>query len=184
MNFQPITSRMVKFRPGAKFSTRKPAGQLSMGLNNAVIHLAQNLACGTAYAFRVSGMGYGSPYSTDYGDTAEVTSSIPCPAPMPANFMVDDSATTQISITLKWDTDANVAAYKLERSDDGGSTWPQLGDADYAMRVIAVAPTPTPASTSYKVENLTCGTDYAFRVSGIGAAPPTAALYTAPCRLR
>ena len=61
MNFQPITSRMVKFRPGAKFSTRKPAGQLSMGLNNAVIHPAQNLVCGTAYAFRVSGMGYGSP---------------------------------------------------------------------------------------------------------------------------
>ena len=107
------------------------------GMNARTSQIVDNLKCSTTYHFRVSGKGDGSDYITDYGTPSDppATSSIPCPAPTPANFMVDDSATTQTSITLQWDTDGNVAFYKLERKD--GSGW----------AIVATA-TPAPPSAA------------------------------------
>ncbi len=135
------------------------------GMNARTSQIVDNLTCSTTYHFRVSGKGDGSDYITDYGEPSDppVTSSIPCPAPTPANFMVDDSATTQTSITLQWDTDDNVAFYKLERKD--GSGWAVVATA------TPVPPPPPPATsppTTYQVDSLSCGADYTFRVSAKG----------------
>ena len=120
--------------------------------------------CNTDYRFRVSGMGYGSPYSTDYGESAEITSSIPCPAPAPANVIATPIA--QDKITVSWDTDGSVASYKLEYAVAGTPTptWS-------AVATVTPAPASTPTSyevTSTSTRTLTCGTEYLFRVSAIG----------------
>ncbi|MDE2817897.1 MAG: fibronectin type III domain-containing protein, partial [Chloroflexota bacterium] len=103
--------------------------------------------------------GDGSDYITDYGEPSDppATSSIPCPAPTPANVIATPVAKDKIKVS--WDTQTGVTAYKLERSDDGGTSWPSAN----AVQVL-----PTPTSTSHEVTNLKCGTAYTFRISGKG----------------
>ena len=161
------TSHMVKARPGAKFSTRKPAALSSKRMRNAVSHTVNTLTCGTDYRFR--GMGYGSPYRTDYGDTAEVTSSIPCPAPTPANVIATPVA--QDMIEVSWDTQEGVTAYRVQYAPivPAGSPAPTWTTASDKVAPTATAPTPgATARTSFTVDSLICGTTYRFKVSGKG----------------
>ena len=125
--------------------------------------------CNTDYRFRVSGMGYGSPYSTDYGETAEVTSSIPCPAPTPANVIATPIA--QDMIKVSWDTQEGVTAYRVQYASvvaagTPAPTWTTAND-NVAPTATATSPSTT-ARTSFTVDSLICGTTYRFKVSGKG----------------
>ena len=87
-------------------------------------------------------MGYGSPYSTDYGDTAEVTSSIPCPAPTPANVIATPVA--QDLIKVSWDTQEGVTAYRVQYAPvvPAGTPAPTWTTASENIAPTATVPTP------------------------------------------
>ena len=169
MSYLHNTSHMLQYRPGARNATRKPAALPSIGMNNRVRHTVDNHNCGTAYAFRVSGMGCGSPYSTDYGETAEVTSSIPCPAPTPANVIATPVA--QDMIKVSWDTQEGVTAYRVQYAPvvPAGTPAPTWTTASDNVAPTHVVPTPgATARTSFTLDSRVCGTTYRFKVSGKG----------------
>ncbi len=71
--------------------------------------------------------------------------------------------TAQTSITVSWDTNNKVTAYKLERAiavtPTATPAWTQ---------VAVVTPAPSSTTTSYPDPSRSCGTAYLYRVSAIG----------------
>lgn len=129
---------------------------------------------GTTYSFRVSGRGNGVLYSTSYGSTTSTSGSTyscprptPTPVPPPPTPVLEVSATSQTSITLRWDARAGVS-YTLQHSSDGGSTWHSSGDP-IAGRNGEVS----------KEVTLACGTAYSFRARGRGTGSPFSTAYSA-----
>ncbi|MDE2932230.1 MAG: fibronectin type III domain-containing protein [Chloroflexota bacterium] len=129
---------------------------------------------GTTYSFRVSGRGDGVLYSTSYGSTTSTSGSTyscprptPTPVPPPPTPVLEVSATSQTSITLRWEARAGVN-YTLQYSSDGGNTWHSAGNS-IAGRDGKVS----------KEVTLACGTAYTFRARGRGTGSPFSTAYSA-----
>ena len=130
------------------------------------------LECGSSYYFRARGHGNGESdgftdewgkwshehpreaQGTVHGSTRGCTLS-----PPPAPFNVTASITpgtggSKYDVELQWDVLTGVASFRVERSDDGGTTWPHV------TKGIPRSPHP--------VTDLPCDQDYVFRVSAYG----------------
>lgn len=149
------------------------------------------LVCNTAYRFEVSGRGDGSPYSTAWGPAAEVSGSTaacvptptptpkpsptptptpkatptPSPAPAPVGLEIIESMPT--SITLQWNLEDDVHAFRVQYRLSGSTKWTEFnpgpgGASDFIDTTIYTR----------KVPNLECGKNYDFRVSGRGDGSP------------
>ena len=131
----------------------------------------RGLACNETYYYRVATKGDGTRYSTNYGvpsASVPATTTAPCPnAPAPTGL---DGTATRTTVRLTWDTRADVAAYKIEyreRASSSSDPWTTV-EQD---------------GTSYPATNLTCGTEYAFRVSARGDGSPYSTTYGAAAEL-
>ena len=137
-------------------------------MSSTVERVVENLPCGSSIDFRLRILSLGGEYPT--GSTREDTgngNTAPCgPPPMPTGLVA--TPTAQNSITVSWNTDPNVAVYKLEHAVAGTPT------PTWMARVVTPASsTATPMPTSDTVEMLKlCDTNYRFRVSGKGSGSP------------
>ena len=130
------------------------------------------LECGSSYYFRARGHGNGESdgftaewgkwsheppreaQGTVHGSTRRCTLSLP---PTPSNVTASITPGTggsKYDVELQWDVLTGVASFRVERSDDGGTTWPHV------TKGIPRSPHP--------VTDLPCDQDYVFRVSAYG----------------
>ena len=109
----------------------------------------------TAYNFKISASGDGSPYSTSFGSTASVSGTTECVAPAPGNFRASNS--TRTGVSLRWNSVRNADKYKLQ--------W-RKGSTDWTTESSSIS------GTAYTVSDLTCNVSYSFRVSANGDGSP------------
>ena len=123
------------------------------------------LVCNTAYRFEVSGRGDGSPYSRAWGPAAEESgTTAACPtAPAPVGLEVE--ASTPTSITLRWNLEDDVHAYRVQYRVAGTGGWTEFGGVSASEFIDTTIYT-------RKVTPLVCGTNYEFRVSARGDGSP------------
>ncbi len=121
---------------------------------------ATGLTCDTTYYFRVSARGDGSPLSTTFGSTSTGTVSRrtgTCPsAPAPTGLIT--TASTQSSVSLRWNPVTDAYRYKLERREGASGSWQTVSS--------------TISGTTQTAYGLTCNTTYYFRVSARGDGSP------------
>ncbi|MDE2817892.1 MAG: fibronectin type III domain-containing protein [Chloroflexota bacterium] len=146
------------------------AGHVIEGITETMQEVT-GLTCGVTYSFRVSAKGGGSTtYADVHGPTSDppaAGSTLPCLTPPPAPSNVT-AVRNDNGIAVSWDTETGVASYKLEGSNDNGSTW-----TFYTKDNI----TPVSPRTLHQVTGLTCGPTYAFRVSALGDGTKYKAVY-------
>ena len=118
----------------------------------------------------MSAYGNGDTHQAAYGDpsSSESGSTSSCLNPPPAPFDVTASITpgtgsSKYDVELSWGLLSGAASFRVERSDDGGATWPHVTTG------IARAPHP--------VADLPCDQDYRFRVSALGDGKRYQAVY-------
>ena len=130
------------------------------------------LECGSSYYFRARGHGNGESdgftdewgkwshehpreaQGTVHGSTRGCTLSLP---PTPSNVTASITPGTggsKYDVELSWGVLTGVASFRVERSDNGGTTWPHV------TKGIPRSPHP--------VTDLPCDQDYVFRVSAYG----------------
>ena len=129
-------------------------------------HSATGLTNGTAYHFRVSAKGDGSPYSTTFGDHSSSLSETlgSTLASAPTGLTADSS--TEHSVTLSWDAVTDGAAYKVEWSASSTGPW-----SEASSDITAI---------TYEVTDLTCDTTHYFRVSARGDGSPHSNAFGSP----
>ena len=124
--------------------------------------------CGLPHEYRVIPVGDGEVYLLDAG-TASVTLSYTggCPAAnAPTGLM--NTATTEYSVSLGWNSVTGAEFYKIERSADGQTGWAVVSAQDDTVAAPA---------TKHTVTGLACGTGHYFRVSARGDGTPRLATY-------
>ena len=165
----------------APVSSGTCSGQVATNLATSGCTVS-DLTNGTPYYFRIRGGDLTG--SGDWGYLASpVTPSAPPPAP--TGVTIDSEGDAQVAISwtapVMDSTYAALSGYKVEVSSDGGSSW--------STSIADSGSTNTSASvTSDGNFNLSNGTSYVFRVSGVNAAgagaassPSSAAVpYTVP----
>ena len=87
-----------------------------------------------------------------------------CQPPVPANLRVGTA--TETGVPLNWMAVANASKYRVEYRLDGTDEWTVDDD--------------TITTTSHTVDELTCGSDYQFRVSAYGNGAVYAAEWSEP----
>ena len=128
-------------------------------------YTARFLDCNTTYHFRVSARGDGSPLSTTFSTPSSSVSraTTTCPdATAPTGLRATSSA--QTSVSLRWNSVTNAAAYKLERSTSSGGPWSTVSSSV--------------SGTSYTVSSLTCAATHYFRVSARGDGSPLSTTFS------
>ena len=141
------------------------------------------LPSNTLYRFRLNACGVsgaylgcsGYAYASARTDPAPTPQPTPQPAPAPSSVTSATINKTGINVSWQWDQhSSHIVASKLERSDDGGVTWPQTGDTGYDDHVISDI-----SGLEQTVDDLTCDETYHFRVSGKGDGLPFLTSYGA-----
>ena len=128
---------------------------------------SSGLTADTTYNVRVQACGDGATYSTDCGEFAErtvTTEGDDLPTPDAPSDVVTDNP-TETSIQVRWRSVTGASKYKVQRSNDGGSTWGH--DAETTR-------------TQIDMRGLTCGTGYYFRVLAYGNGTTHQAVYGNP----
>ena len=129
-----------------------------------VANLAQNaqsgsdtgLTCGQSFSYRAIAVSAANQNSAPSNIAAATAAACPLAPAQPSGLTA--TAVSQTHIDLTWtDNATNEAAYQVEASTDGGATW-----------AVVVSDLDADAD-SYAHTALTCGTEYHYRVTAMGA---------------
>ena len=112
----------------------------------------------TAYDFQVRARGDGSPYSYTYGSPSTSVSRTTDPPTAPAPTGLRATASTETSVSLRWNDVTDAGAYKVEYRRSSSISWLHAG---YVY-----------SSTSDTVDGLDCDTSYDFQVRARGDGSP------------
>ena len=120
----------------------------------------------TAYDFQVRARGDGSPYSYTYGSPSTSVSRTTDPPTAPAPTGLRATASTETSVSLRWNDVTDAGAYKVEYRRSSSISWLHAG---YVY-----------SSTSDTVDGLDCDTSYDFQVRARGDGSPYSYTYGNP----
>ena len=120
----------------------------------------------TAYDFQVRARGDGSPYSYTYGSPSTSVSRTTDPPTAPAPTGLRATASTETSVSLRWNDVTDAGAYKVEYRRSSSISWLHAG---YVY-----------SSTSNTVDGLDCDTSYDFQVRARGDGSPYSYTYGNP----
>ena len=116
-------------------------------------------SCDTTTYFRVAVEGDGETWRWARGEFTTPAATPPCHAPAPNDFAVDDSLTTDSTLTMSWTHEPGVTQYKIER-------W--LSGNTYNNDVIEINHVAGTANVSYEITGLACGTTFRYAISAKG----------------
>jgi hypothetical protein len=124
--------------------------EIDTAVANATSYSDTGLTCDTAYHYRVRAYRAGDGAYSSYSNVDTDTTVVCDPPTAPTNLVADAISQTQINLTWT-DNATDETNYRIERSPDGSTGWVEIDTA------VANA-------TSYSDSNLTCNTEYFYRV--------------------
>jgi hypothetical protein len=135
----------------------------SAGAGGSRAATSTGLATGTTYTYRVRA--YNDTTYSDYAGPVSILLDVPA---APSDLRAARATSTRITVT--WTDNATTEqGFKLERSTDGGATWP-------TVITLAGAIAGSGGSKSYTNTGLTTGTTYTYRLrayNAVGSSSPS-----------